>query len=169
MRGIPGGVVDITGSQTGLLTPGRNISECLPHATYLSMASGFHSRNRGLKEQKSPSPSSEGRTSAVEEASLPGVSSLHLPSVLGASGPQFPLRHGSPLPATRGGCFPILSLTALRAARIKPFGTCKGSAAESHLPAALQLPEDSGPRDPPWTWLTSASTPALGPCLLRNE
>ena len=44
MRAVPGGVVDITGSQTGLLTPGRNVSECLLHATYLSMASGFHSR-----------------------------------------------------------------------------------------------------------------------------
>ena len=45
---------------------------------------------RGLKGQKSPSPSSEGWTSKMEEASLPGVSSLHLPSVLGTSVPQSP-------------------------------------------------------------------------------
>lgn len=79
------------------------------------------------------------------------------------------LATSAPIPTTHGGWFPILRLMALRAAHVEPFRMCKGSATESHLPAALQLPEDSGQWYPPCTWQTSASTPVLSPCLLKNK
>ena len=148
----------------------RRMAVGTPLAIWRSRHRTFHAEGAGLIpgwEPKIPRASQCSQEKEEEDGCLLRIWDSPALTLTAKNKPLLPT--SAPIPTTHGGWFPILSLMALRAAHVEPFRMCKGSTTESHLPAALQLPEDSGQWYRPCTWQTSASTPVLSPCLLKNK